>query len=122
MQIFIKTSAGIKTIEFENTTTISQLQQRVSEICGFAHTFSYEKSLLAADCFVENSTLNIPIPILGGFKDLSDEAKEMARVKLLYLVCRKCYSKNALGATRCRKTSCGHSSNLRPKKVSGKKV
>ncbi|MHA1557947.1 MAG: 50S ribosomal protein L40e [Candidatus Heimdallarchaeota archaeon] len=41
------------------------------------------------------------------------EKREIARRKLLYVqVCRKCYARNALRATKCRK--CG-SKRLRPK-------
>lgn len=32
------------------------------------------------------------------------------------MICRKCYARLHPRATNCRKTKCGHTNNLRPKK------
>tara|TARA_E500000178_G_C16357219_1_gene460072 strand:+ start:175 stop:333 length:159 start_codon:yes stop_codon:yes gene_type:complete len=32
------------------------------------------------------------------------------------LICRKCYARLDIRATNCRKSSCGHTNSLRPKK------
>ncbi|ELA41549.1 uncharacterized protein VICG_01413 [Vittaforma corneae ATCC 50505] len=122
MQIFIKSPNGLKTVEFDNSMTVGELQAHVSSVCGFEYTFSQPPYLCAARVFSENTTFNVHIPVLGGFKDLTEEVKELARNHIMVKICRKCYARNSINAERCRKKYCGHSTNLRPKKMSGKKV
>lgn len=122
MQIFIRSPSGLRTIEFDNTTTVGELQALISSACGVYYASSHPSYLCASTIFSENATLNVHVPVLGGFKDLTEEVKELARNHIMVKICRKCYARNSMNAERCRKRSCGHSTNLRPKKMSGKKV
>lgn len=116
MQIFIRSASGLKAVEFSASATTAEVESLISGVCGFDY------ALRSAHVPAENTILNIPVPVLGGFKDLTDEDKDLAFKHNLVSICRKCYSRNPLNAERCRKKSCGHSTNLRPKKLATKKA
>jgi len=121
MQLFIRSPTGLKAIQLDCSATVSDVESLASLRCGFQVALNHPSTALASDIFPSNLILSAHVPVLGGFKDLTDEAKELARVHNLVSICRKCYSRNSLNATRCRKRSCGHSTNLRPKKIATKK-
>jgi len=63
----------------------------------------------------KDSTLHLVLRLRGGVMEptLVALAKKFNWEKK---VCRMCYARLPPRATNCRKKSCGHSSNLRPKK------
>ncbi|KAM0680157.1 hypothetical protein GINT2_001540 [Glugoides intestinalis] len=122
MQIFVRHNAKVNTITVPANSTISDLEKIISEYFEFDFTLPQESCLPVSAVFVENTIINAHIPVLGGGKDLADEVKELALQHITIKICRKCYARNSINADRCRKKSCGHSTNLRPKKMSGKKV
>ena len=63
----------------------------------------------------KESTLHLVLRLRGGVYDptLAALAKKTNCEKM---VCRKCYARLPARAISCRKKSCGHSNQLRPKK------
>jgi len=64
---------------------------------------------------VAESTLHLVLRLRGGVIDpaLMALARKYKQDKL---ICRKCYARNHLRATNCRKKKCGKTTDLRPKK------
>lgn len=121
MQIFLRSSQGLKAIEVSEAETVSSLQSIISTLYSFDFTLLQNPELRISEVFSNNSIINLHIPVLGGGKDLTEEDKALANAHLLVTICRDCYRHNSKNATRCRGKKCGHSSNLRPKKLSAKK-
>ncbi len=62
------------------------------------------------------STLHLVLRLRGGTIDPS--AKKLAeKYNVDKMICRKCYARLHPRATNCRKKKCGHTNQLRPKKV-----
>lgn len=122
MQILVRNCGKVYVVDVPSTATISELEESILSTCNVKFALDYKSSLPVSSVFAENSILNLQIPVLGGGKELGDEVKELAMKQITVKICRKCYSKNSINADRCRKKSCGHSTNLRPKKMLGKKA
>lgn len=117
MQIFVRLSEGLRAIEVDKSATVDVLQRMITCIGGVPFALPHEPSELVSSVFSDLSTINASISVLGGAKDLSEEDKALAYNRVAVKICRVCYSRNAIKATVCRKKSCGHSKNLRPKKM-----
>lgn len=123
MQLFLRHSNGMRVESFNADITVEELQNAISSIFKFNFTLPFCSSELASQVFAENSVINVNVPVLGGGKDLTEEDKNLALSYITIKICRDCYSRNSIRATTCRKSSCGHSKNLRLKKMStGKKA
>jgi ribosomal protein L40E len=61
------------------------------------------------------STLDLELELRGGVMEPTLQALAQ-KYNWEKKVCRRCYARLPPRATNCRKKSCGHSSNLRPKK------
>lgn len=121
MQVFVRFSEGLRAIEVDESATIGTLQSMISCITNVPTTLLHEPSRLVSSVFFDLATINVNVPVLGGAKDLSEEDKLLALNRISVKICRGCYSRNAPKATVCRKKSCGHSKNLRLKKMSAKR-
>jgi large subunit ribosomal protein L40e len=67
----------------------------------------------------EGAMIDMELVLLGGIgpSDVADHLKELAnKYKVYKMICRKCYARLPVNAHNCRKRSCGHSANIRPKK------
>lgn len=122
MQVFVRFSEGLRAVTVDESVTIGALQSMISCIGNVPVTLPHDPSRLASSVFSNFSTINVCVPVLGGAKDLSEEDKLLAFNRIAVKICRDCYSRNARKATVCRKRSCGHSKNLRLKKMSAKGV
>ncbi|KAL3597677.1 hypothetical protein D5086_009314 [Populus alba] len=70
----------------------------------------------------EESTLHLVLRLRGGkgapSMKIEPSLRELARKFNQYkLICRRCYSRLPPRAKNCRKKKCGHSNELRPKKL-----
>jgi len=61
------------------------------------------------------SVLDLELELRGGVMEPTLQALAQ-KFNWEKKVCRRCYARLPPRATNCRKKSCGHSSNLRPKK------
>ena len=121
MQIFLRSNSGLSAYSIRENLTISQLEADISSLYNFNCTLPHSSSKNASEFYSQNSVINILLPVLGGGKDLTEEDRNLALAALNVKICRDCYSKNALNATVCRKKMCGHSKNLRMKKLGASK-
>lgn len=121
MQIFLRHSNKLQAVTISESTTFEELNKIVERNISYPFCFMNNSSDKVSAFYNELSIINIPIQVLGGGKDISEEDKKLAFDHINILICRVCYSRNALKADRCRKRSCGNSGNLRPKKMAAKK-
>ena len=64
---------------------------------------------------VAESTLHLVLRLRGGV--IEPTLRLLAqKYNADKMICRKCYARLHPRATNCRKKSCGHTSNIRPKK------
>lgn len=121
MQIFFRSNTGLSAHSINENMSIADLEAKISSIYNFNFNLPYSSSSTISSLYSENSIINILVPVLGGAKDLTEEDKNLALSYLNVKICRDCYAKNAVNAKVCRKTSCGHSKNLRMKKLGSAK-
>ena len=117
MQIFFRTNTGLYAQNIAENMTVAELEANISSVYNIDFSLPYKSTLSASSLYSENSIINILVPVLGGGKDLTDEDKHLADKSLQVKICRNCYAKNAKDAVVCRKARCGHSKNLRMKKL-----
>lgn len=118
MQIFVRSSDKLRAFSVDENTTFGGLEQQVCTSGLFK--FPYESSLLVSSVFHNNTIVTASVPVLGGAKDITQEDKALALDYIKIKICRDCYRRNAILAQVCRSKRCGHSANLRPKKLSGR--
>ncbi|XP_074285920.1 ubiquitin-ribosomal protein eL40 fusion protein [Silene latifolia] len=131
MQIFVKT-LGSKTMsmEVESSLSVASLKAQLQHKQGipkeeqrliFGGKQLEDDRTLAAYNIHNESTVDLSLRLRGGGVGKLNYAPNLlalARKYMQYkLICRKCYARLPPKATNCRKKKCGHSNELRKKKV-----
>lgn len=99
-------SAQKQKLKFENVRII------------FGGRMLFGKELIRDTNLVQNSTVQVKIPLDGGALSVNDPIiKELCKnYRVEKLICRKCYAKLPIGARTCRKRRCGKWADLRKRR------
>jgi ribosomal protein L40E len=129
MKFFVKTLTG-KTIEIEADAeqTIAEVKDQVCLLEGiqFTNQKLILKGKLAEDHMTlaeleiqEDSVIDLVINMQGGATSTMDPAIVELSKKYNHdkKICRKCYATLPPRAMKCRKRSCGHWPDIRPRKT-----
>ncbi|KMT18276.1 hypothetical protein BVRB_2g024400 [Beta vulgaris subsp. vulgaris] len=131
MQIFVKTLSG-KTITLDaqggdSITTIMDKIYYKEGIVPQEQRLIYAGKQLSDDNTIadynilKESTLLLVLRLRGGgcgsFRIAPDLLELARKYKQYKQICRRCYARLPLRATNCRKKKCGHTNQLRSKKI-----
>ena len=116
MQIFIKTHNKTLVREIDNNSLIADINADLMNRFNVKLSSIYNEKQLATNVLSEMQTY-MAVPMLCGGGNMTETNKALALAQLKMKICRKCYARNAIKATRCRKVMCGHHGDLRVKKM-----
>lgn len=118
MQLLVKSYDGTKVLDVPSEMSISELENTIRTIYSIqSFSLYHEACKKVASVYCEMASIQVPGTLLGGRKDISIEERNLAMNSITVKICRKCYARNPINATTCRKKQCGHTDQLRPKKI-----
>ncbi|ORD94681.1 RL402 [Enterospora canceri] len=119
MEIFVKTHRNTIAKQISKDATVQQLNDELEQAYGVHISSRFSRCMKVGDTF-RNGEVVFGAPMLLGGGNMTEGNKLISLESHLIQICRICYARNSLKATRCRKASCGHSNKLRPKKMKKK--
>merc|ERR1712126_276037 len=103
MQIFVKTHRETVARTVAADLSIKQLRDELMERHGLYISSIYGGSERVCEAFMDGQTILAVLAMLGG-GNMTEGNKLISLNALEMKICRKCYARNAIKATRCRKS------------------
>lgn len=122
MQLFVRTPESLNALSIADNETVGHLQNTIRRMFNIPKfILGHNLASAVSSVFSDMSVVTATPMLMGGGKNMTEDGKALAMAAIQCQICRNCYARNPVKATTCRKARCGHSSNLRPKKLATKK-
>ncbi|KAL6120513.1 hypothetical protein NUSPORA_02750 [Nucleospora cyclopteri] len=120
MQLFVRSHDRLSAVAISNEMTIEDFNTLLYDNFSAKLSPAYHGRSKVNAVFRDLQTVNAIPQLLGG-GNITEGDKLMSLNSLICKICRKCYARNAVKATTCRKSQCGKTNQLRMKKTARRK-